>query len=55
MAKNYFHSNELKPKEGEFQLKLVHEFFTPVEEEPVEPVEEDASPDEIAEALEDIV
>ena len=36
MAKNYFHSNELKPKEGEFQLKLVHEFFTPVEEEPVE-------------------
>lgn len=36
MARNYFRSGELKTKEGEFQLKLVHEFYTPVEEEVVE-------------------
>lgn len=36
MAKNYFRSGELKSKEGEFQLKLVHEFYTPPVEEPVE-------------------
>jgi len=44
VAKNYFHSNELKSKEGEFQLKLVHEFYTPVEEEPVEEVPEYTGP-----------
>lgn len=36
MAKNYFRSGELKSKEGEFQLQLVHQFYTPVVEEPVE-------------------
>lgn len=36
MAKNYFRSGELKSKEGEFQLKLVHEFYVPPVEEPVE-------------------
>lgn len=44
MAKNLFQPGELKTKEGEFQLKLVHEFFTPVEEVEVEEVPEYTGP-----------
>ena len=44
------------PPEGyRYRLDDTTKTYVLVEEEPVEPVEEDASPDEIAEALEDIV
>jgi len=44
VAKNLFQPFELKAKEGDFQLKLVHEFYTPVEEEPVVDVPEYTGP-----------
>ena len=44
MAKNLFEPNEIKNKGGEFQLKLVHDFSTPVVEEKVEEVPEYSGP-----------
>ncbi len=44
MAKNLFQYGELKPKEGEFQLQLVHEFAKPEEEVVVEEVPEYTGP-----------
>lgn len=44
MAKNLFQYGELKSKEGDFQLQLVHEFSKPVEEVVVEEVPEYTGP-----------
>lgn len=44
MAKNLFQPGELKTKDGEFKLQLVHEFYKPVEETVVEEVPEYTGP-----------
>ncbi|MBQ0051444.1 MAG: flagellar assembly protein FliH [Treponema sp.] len=44
MAKNLFQFGELKTKEGDFKLQLVHEFNAPVVEEVVEEVPEYTGP-----------
>ena len=44
MAKNLFQPGEIKKKEGEYKLGLVHEFYKPVEEVEVEEVPQYTGP-----------